>query len=209
MLAKWITFDVDPSEREAFAAAQAAWSGLADARGFVAQVGGWLNAERSAAGVLSIWTDLVRYQLFMRRNQARTGQASPAYVAGRMALASELMRIDGPASTFAAAAQRADVLRISDCAVERPQMAQFIEQQRATWERPADARDFVAGSLMRVQHDEPRFLVASFWQGAPLGRDYSAASLPSFRTNVATQAARETITAQRVHLVDAWRVLAS
>lgn len=207
MLAKWITFDVDPGERETFCVAEAAWTGLTNARGFLAQVGGWLDAGRTKAGILSLWTDVYRYQTFMRKQQ-RAAKAARTYAGGRMVLATQLMYVDAGTSLLEAAA-RAGHLRISDCSMERSQMGAFLEHQRIACARSAGSEGFLSASVLRVQHDDPRILVASFWEGAARDAGFTGAALPSYRTSVATQTANEMIVAQRLGLVDAWRVIAA
>jgi len=203
MLLKLVTCEVPAAERAAFEERQADFGALATARGFIAQVGGWLDEERTQAATLSLWTDVIRYQLFAEQYRRRQAPGR-SYAAGSVLLARETLRVDEHDCDLRRAAAMAESVRISDCTVPRERLAQFVADQRGVWSRDSEADGFILGSVLRVQQDDPRFLVLSLWDGSDEGHRVAASTAVGRRTTIATLAPS---LATSVPLRDAWRVL--
>lgn len=73
MFCKWMMAEVLPAQRESFDVAQAQWQAQADCAGFIAQIGGWVNAssENHWACILGLWRDAWAYGEFMSEAHER------------------------------------------------------------------------------------------------------------------------------------------
>lgn len=79
LFCKWMHCQVEPHNKNTFAAAQARWSDLAGLPGFLGQMGGWNVHEPTEACIVSFWQDTDTYQHFMQNHHDaifhKTGQA--------------------------------------------------------------------------------------------------------------------------------------
>ncbi|KOX34998.1 hypothetical protein ADK67_00030 [Saccharothrix sp. NRRL B-16348] len=202
MLAKWITCDVPAETRDAFAAAQARWTVIADQPGLVGQVGGW-DRRSGRAHVLALWADADSHRLFLRDRHDAVADAS-GYHGIEVALGETVLTLPGTAATVAEAMQ-GQVLRVADCRLAEGAHEHFEDVQRHVWAPAMAAAGVLGGVVARLAPD--RVLVATFWPDEDTHRRY-AGEVPRLRARADVDADVTGMTGHVLPLEPAWRVRA-
>ncbi len=189
MLVKWIDVVVEQSQRPAFHRDQIAWAPLADAPGFVGQVGGW--HDRGAL-VLGYWADRDAYDHFMQTLHDPIWKgAKSAQIAGiQIEIWDAVLPMPGAAADLPSAMSQAVALSYFDWQPERDDAALM-----ALAELQPDLMQIEGhlGSLGTRRTDPLHYRVPSIW-GQKRGID----QLRRQRPNVQLTA---------VDLVSEWTIL--
>ncbi|MEV8443174.1 DUF4937 domain-containing protein [Actinosynnema sp. NPDC051121] len=199
MLAKWITCDVPTRARDAFDAAQARWTAIADQPGLIGQVGGW-DQRTGRAHVLALWADADSHRVFLRDRHGAVADTS-GYRGIEVAVG-DTLTLPGTATTAAEAIEGL-VLRVADCRLAEGASERFEDAQRHVW-APAMAAAGVLGGVV-ASLGANRRLVATFWPDAETHRRYTR-DVPGLRDRAAVDTDVTAMTGHVLELEPAWRV---
>ncbi len=206
---KWIRCEVDTRQRDAFSAAQRAWSAIASSAGLEAQLGGW-DASGDAC-ILALWRDRAAYERFFAgvHDTITDGNAQRAtYVRSSVTLAQELVKMRGDAPTLTDAAAAARVLRVADCRVAPERRAEFVAAQKSIWEPGMAAVDGHEGGLFSgVEGADDRFLVTTLWADAAAHDRYRRDVLPTLTERARPADQLHSLSGHVVQLEPQWTVL--
>lgn len=206
---KWIVCDVPHARREDFGREQRRWSVLADADGFVAQVGGW--DQFGHACIVGVWRDECAYKAFMEKLHDEifeSGQQGASYKSSQVVVAKQVLDMPGECSTLAAASGAGGFLRVADCRVKPDRLDHFLNAQQDIW-RPgmADVGGMFGGVFSRGIDDELRYFVMTFWSDSDSHAAYTESTLPRLRKQATPDDDLSSLEGIQVNLVDDWRVI--
>lgn len=210
MLAKLIVCDVDPRQRDDFAAAQRCWSGLAGADGFHGQCGGWDAARRSAAVILGWWASRGQYNRFMRELHdpivAATRQTE-TYRSIETSLWESLLDMPGECDNWTTRMTAAGLIRIARCNVRAGREDHFVQIQQRHW-RPAMAAvpGMLGGVFSRAVSTPRDYIVCTFWRSVNAHRDYVQDHLPALRAASGVEQDCESLTGTHMAVERDWVV---
>ncbi|PSL55008.1 uncharacterized protein DUF4937 [Saccharothrix carnea] len=200
MLAKWVTCDVPAGARDAFGAAQARWTAVADQPGLIGQVGGW-DPRTGRAHVLALWADADSHRVFLRDRHDALADAS-GYRGIEVALGESVLTLPGTAATVAEAMD-GPVLRVADCHLAEGAEEHFADVQRRVWAPAMEAAGVLGGLVASLTPD--RHLVATFWPDTATHRRY-VEQVPDLRTRAAVTTDLTAMTGHVLALEPSWRV---
>ncbi|WP_372367681.1 DUF4937 domain-containing protein [Candidatus Uabimicrobium sp. HlEnr_7] len=208
MLLKWITCEVDQSQRENFSQAQEQWNCVKNSVGFIGQVGGWCK-NTSLACILTLWENKKCYDnffLFVHDAITSKNEQQNYYNKIQVALAEPLIWMPGTERNIEDAVHSATILRVSECTIATQRQNHFIDMQLNLWV-PAMARaGMLTGYFSHI--NENRFLVTTLWEEKTY-RNYVEEQLPLCQEQ--SKAAKDLlkIVGYEVILLDQWQVINS
>jgi hypothetical protein len=166
MLIKWIVAEVSKEKCESFSKAQPSQSQLGIQKGFVCQVGGWVQQSSGCAVILACWRDTSSYDAFARsQRDALASNESDGYQAAEMLLGTVITTINERDPRVILA--QATFLRVSDVTLRPDCSPIFMAAQMQIW-TPAFASSpgMIGALLSRITGHKERFLLATFWKDA-------------------------------------------
>ncbi|MBV8098584.1 MAG: DUF4937 domain-containing protein [Verrucomicrobia bacterium] len=205
MLAKWIA--VDASNRAAFDEAQKRWSDLAEHDGFIAQVGGWVDAFPAKAGILGLWRSFGAYRQFMETGHAEIAlQQKEICERIDITVAGVIMHINQPDPQLLAGS--AACLRVSDVTLQPNSSPIFVARQLEIWNPALGSAEGMLGALVcRVDGNHDRFLAASFWRDRAALENFQATIFPATSKEAETDTYTKSLVSYHFALEPGWRVV--
>ena len=166
MLIKWIVAEVSKEKRESFSRAQRSRTDLRVFKGFVSQVGGWVQQSAGQAVILACWRDTSSYDAFTQnQHDAPAAKETGAYQAAETLLGSVITTINerDPSAIFA----QATFLRVSDVTLRPDFSPIFMAAQMQIWFPALASSPGMVGALWsRITGHKERFLLATCWRDA-------------------------------------------
>ena len=166
MLIKWIVAEVSKEKCESFSRAQRSRTDLRVFKGFVSQVGGWVQQSAGRAVILACWRDTSSYVAFAQsQHDALAAKETSAHQASETLLGSVITTInEGDPSVISA---QATFLRVSDVTLRPDFSPIFMAAQMQIWfPALASSPGMVGALLSRISGHKERFLLATFWRDA-------------------------------------------
>jgi len=201
MLIKWIVCDVPADKRAAFSEAQAAWSALSGAPGFLGQLGGWDGEGRAC--IAGLWAYRAAYRHFMEHlhDDIFDGNAQAGtYTASRVTLFESVMDVGA-----ALAGASGSTLRVADCQVGEGREARFVEMQQTVWNPGMGGAPGMMGGVFS-HGGARRYLVLSRWRDEAAHERYRAERFPALRSRAGATQDLEAVAGHVVDLEPAWSV---
>jgi hypothetical protein len=165
MLIKWIVAEVSKEKCESFSRAQRSRTDLRVFKGFVSQVGGWVQQSAGRAVILACWRDTLSHDAFTQQHVAFAEKETGAYQAAETLLGNVITTINerDPSVIFA----QATFLRVSDVTLRPDFSPIFMAAQMQIWfPALASSPGMVGALLSRVTGHKERFLMATCWRDA-------------------------------------------
>jgi hypothetical protein len=211
MLLKWIVCQVLAETRANFSSAQSQWTPLKRLPGFLGQIGGWVCASSSQAGILALWQDEAYYRHFMQHNHdeivAHNSQ-SESYSSLSVALFGDLFPLLGSQPDFLTALTTGTVLRLTDCSLFPEQDQTFIHNQTTIWNPAmAQAQGMLAGIFAQATDHASRYLDASLWSDLQAHQAYMEILFLLLPEQANLSQTLQSIHGWVIQLEKAWRVL--
>ncbi|WP_053220076.1 YdbC family protein [Virgibacillus senegalensis] len=205
MIIKKIHCKVDESAKDAFQYQQSQWQELKRCEGFLGQLGGWTEANPSAAVIFSFWENKDAYQYFMDYIHDeilnKTAQAK-TYHSISITLFEKQFSLSTKADQMSAFLDRTQFVRLALTTVKQEYINRFIEKQKNIW-NPGMHGGFFA----RSQQDNRYFLVLSGWENQAYHQQYMEKHFPELTKNANPMDDLEEIAGERFRVVEEWRVL--
>src|SRR5215469_4225368 len=166
MLIKWLVAEV-PKERSAsFSRMLQSHSGLRACKGFVSQVGGWVQPSAERAVILACWRDTSSYDAFLRNQPDALASDDSAVFQPSETLFGTVITTINERDPRVILAQ-ATFIRVSDVTLRPDFSPIFMAAQMQIWfPSLASSPGMIGALLSRVAAHKERFLLATFWRDA-------------------------------------------
>ncbi|GAX89665.1 YdbC family protein [Effusibacillus lacus] len=166
MILKWIVCKVPDDKKEKFSSSQEEWSSLKGVRGFIGQIGGWDQRDKTDACILALWRDLESYRLFMDKEHDqifhKNGQQQ-TYSSITVSLSEGLFNIPENVDSIQASLQKGKILKVADTIFNDDHEDHFIrvqeeilepEYEESLWNVIWDCqqRDWSCGQILSRNH---------------------------------------------------------
>lgn len=166
MLIKWIVAEVSKERSESFSRTLQSYARLKAFKGFVSQVGGWIQSSAGRAAILACWKDTSSYDAFLRNQpDALASDDSAVFQPNETLLGTVITTInEGDPRVILA---QATFIRVSDVTLRPDFSPIFMAAQMQIWfPTLASSPGMIGALLSRITGHKERFLVATFWRDA-------------------------------------------
>jgi heme-degrading monooxygenase HmoA len=211
MLLKWIVCTVPEEKRDAFDAAQRAWTRIRYLDGLVVQVGGFDVASPDSACILGFWRDDASYGRFMQNvhdavtSESGQGDHCESIDVGVYEVVS---RMPGQRPRLLEAMAAGRVLRVAACRVKAEATHHFVRAQLDVWTPGmASAKGMLGGVFARKQDESNEYLVVTSWEDEELHQLYVDHHLPELRRRAAAEEDLKSLSGRQIAMERHWKVL--
>jgi heme-degrading monooxygenase HmoA len=197
--------------KEKFSFAQKNWIRLKNAKGFIAQAGGWNLNDETEACIISFWESEDALKYFMNNlhdqivNENKQDQFYNSITVEHFNI---FQMMDEESPSLNEAISNAKLLRIADCNVKDNKIKYFEEVQKDIW-KPGmrTANGMLGGCFSKSENDANKYLVSTFWNSLDNHTYYVKKILPGLREKADAANDLDRITGKQILLVNSWNII--
>ncbi len=213
MYIKWIVCTVPKNKKEAFSKAQEKWVKTKEAKGFIAQTGGWNLKNLNEACIISFWKDKESLTNFMNHIHNKIfikNKQSTSYTSISVSYFNSLLIMGGREISIPLAIKNGQLLRIADCDVQKNKKAHFEKVQKSIWlPSMKNTKGMLGGEFSVNDTSKLNYLVSSFWDSKINHENYSKLQLPINQKDANINEDLKSIQGKLILLKKSWQIIPS
>lgn len=211
MYIKWIVCEVPTKHKKQFSIAQEKWIKTKEAKGFIAQTGGWNLLNPKEACIISFWKDKESLTNFMNNLHDDIffqNQQSATYTSITVSYYNSLLTMEGSENSIPKAIKKGQLLRIADCEVKQNKKTHFIEVQKSIWLPTMKKSEGMLGGKFAVKvTNSLNYLVSTFWDSESNHKKYLQMQLPMNQKAANINDDLKSIQGKLVLLEKSWKII--